>query len=142
LIQARTGWKIALDLPGSMHMKYMKDFFTGIPWQQMLPAQYLILNDNPEGESYIVCAVGSNNDFIVAYTPLGHPIELDLSPLNTESVSAFWFNPRSGSIREAGIVPSSRSHAFKPWASGWGSDFILIAIDKEKKDKFSKLIDK
>lgn len=34
-INARTGWKTALELPGSSQMKYMKDIFMILPWQNM-----------------------------------------------------------------------------------------------------------
>ena len=35
-ISARTGWKEALNLPGSTHMKYMRSLIESFPWQDAL----------------------------------------------------------------------------------------------------------
>ena len=128
-LNARTDWKEAIHLPGSMHMKYMKELLGIFPWQKMILNQSFLLNDNPENESYIVCAIGQNKDFIISYTPNGTPIDLDLPMLNPQKVKAFWYNPRSGTVKQIGEFSTSESHKFTPWAEGWGSDFVLIIMD-------------
>ena len=130
VINARTDWKQALNLPGSFQMSYMRKIVGILPWQSMKYDQSLILNDNLEDESYIVSAIGANNDFILAYTPTGRPIKVDMTKLETDTILACWFNPRSGSIKHIGEFSTSDSYKFEPWASGWGSDFLLILVDK------------
>lgn len=138
-INARTGWKTALELPGSSQMKYMKDIFMILPWQNMELDQSLILNDNPENESYILSAIGENNDFLIAYTPTGKSIVPDLTKMNSEKVNAYWFNPRSGKILYIGDFETRIPYEFKPWANGWGSDFLLILSDTDSYFDFSEL---
>jgi hypothetical protein len=126
IINARTDWQAALHLPGSSQMGYMKQIFGKIPWQKMALNQALILNNNIENESYMLCAIGLENNFIVAYTPTGNPIKVDLSKINSEKIKAFWFNPRSGKVKFTGDFETNVPHEFKPWSNGWGSDFLLI----------------
>jgi hypothetical protein len=127
--KARTGWKEALQLPGSRQMLYMKKVLTLFPWQKMVDNQALILNDNPEDQGYIVSAIGLDNDFIIAYTPVGRPIQLDLSKIGSNKVKAFWYNPRSGESLLIDTFYTSERPIFKPWATGRGSDFLLIILD-------------
>ena len=94
IINARTGWKDALHLPGSKQMRYLKDLLTCLPWQNMVYDPSIIVNSNPEDEGYMVCAKGNNNDFILVYTPRGRPISVDLSKINTHTIMAYWYNPR------------------------------------------------
>jgi len=129
IINARTDWKESLNLPGSIQMRFMKDLFEIFPWQKMVCNQSLIVNDNPEDESYIVCAVGPLNDFVISYTPYGKPIKINLTLLNAERVKAYWYNPRSGKVVKIGDFSTKESIVFKPWSNGRGSDFILVIMD-------------
>ena len=130
VIKARTDWYVALNLPGSLQMKYMKEIFELLPWQEMVYKQDLIQNDNPEDESYCVAALGNNKDFAVVYTPTGKPVKIDLSLLQSDKINAYWYNTRSGAIKLIGEYTTGKSYEFKPWSGGWGSDFLLILIDK------------
>ncbi len=139
LINARTDWQIALDLPGSSHMKYMKLFFELLPWQKMSLNQSLILNENPNDESYRVCTLGWNKKFMIAYTPSGKPIKLDLSKIESQNVNGYWFNPRSGKVTPIGNFTTNTPHEFSPWSTGWGSDFLLILAADDSTIDFEAL---
>lgn len=138
ILNARTDWTAALELPGSSQMKYMKEIFEILPWQKMIFNQTLIQNNNPENESYILSAIGENKDFIIAYTPTGNPIEIDLTKIDSEKAKAYWFNPRSGKIVNIGEFETKTLQEFKPWSEGWGSDFLLILVSKDANYDFSK----
>ncbi len=95
----------------------------------MINNQSLIVSENPNDLDYIVCALGSKRDFLLAYTPAGRAIELDLSNFNAQKVKAFWFNPRSGKSVKIGEYDVTNIPQFKPWAEGRGSDFVLVLMD-------------
>jgi hypothetical protein len=140
VIHARTDWKSAMYLPGSTHMKYMKDFLTTFPWQKMENDQSLILNNNSnEDDTYIICAIGADRDFIIAYTPLGKSIKPDISGMNADYVRAFWFNPRSGKVKMVGSYKVSDKPEFTPWSWGKGSDFILLIVNENNRYSFPDL---
>ncbi|MBS2096770.1 glycoside hydrolase family 140 protein [Carboxylicivirga linearis] len=126
IINARTDWQAALHLPGSFQMAYMRQIFEILPWQKMWLNQNLIWNDNPEDESYILSAISSDKQVVIAYTPTGNPVNIDLSAIDSKRIVAYWFNPRSGKTKKIGEFETMTSQEFKPWSSGRGSDFLLI----------------
>jgi hypothetical protein len=129
-MKARIRWRAALELPGASQMKYLKAFFESFPWQSMTYEPDLVLNPNPENESHIVASIGNDNDFIIAYTPTGNPIQLDLTKLKAKNqeIEAFWYNPRSGKSKSIGIFKTTENPVFTPWSNGWGSDFVLVVM--------------
>ncbi len=137
-LQARTGWKSALNLPGANQMTFMKSVFEKLPWQSMVNDQTLVLNENPEDETFITSAIGKDKDFIVAYTPTGKPMKIDVLELKSEKIQGFWFNPRSGKIKNIGEFETIEPIEFTPWARGRGSDFLLILIGESATYDFSK----
>ncbi len=138
VIQARTGWKQALHLPGSTHMGYMRTLFEQFDWQTMRYDPSLIVNENPEDESFRMAAIGADGTFLLAYTPTGKPVEVDLSGLRPGTVQGYWFNPRSGAVKHLGEFETAGSHTFEPWSGGWGSDFMLV-LTAQPLDKLDKL---
>lgn len=134
---ARTSWDESIQLPGSKHVMFMKELLTSFPWQEMTNDQSIISNENPEDSSYVVCAIGKKKDFVLAYTPMGKPIQIDLSKMNAENVSAFWYNPRDGKSKKIGEYTTAESPEFKPWSIGRGSDFVLVIMDINAKYNLS-----
>lgn len=130
-LQARTDWKVSLSLPGSEQMGFMKNLLEMFDWQSMVYDPSLIVNENIKDESHIIAAIGENKDFILAYTPTGKTIDLDVSRLEANTLYSYWFNPRSGTMKFLGENKMISKMEFKPWADGWGSDFLLI-VTKEK----------
>lgn len=136
VINARTGWQTALQLPGSSQMGYMRQIFEKLSWQKMELNQELIRHTNPENESYILSAIRSDKKVIIAYTPFGKPINIDFSKIDSKKIHAYWFNPRSGRTQHLGVFDTKTPYEFKPWASGRGSDFLLILTANNKKIDF------
>jgi hypothetical protein len=100
-------------------------------WQNMVYDPTLIVSENKEDKSYIIASVSKSKDFILAYMPTGRPFTLNASGLQPETVFSYWFNPRSGKIKYIGKDKVTSAMEFKPWAEGWGSDFILIVTNKK-----------
>lgn len=109
----------------------MKDIFSKIPWQTMRNEQALIMNENPEDSSFITSAIGSKKDFIVAYTPTGKSMTIDVSTLISDKIKGYWFNPRSGKLSYIGDFDTEKPVEFIPWAKGRGSDFLLILTNQK-----------
>lgn len=129
---ARTHWKTALDLPGAFQMGYMRQLFESFPWQNLLPDQSVIKNDNPEDAGYQIAAVSKDKDFLIAYTPYGRPLQIDMTRLSGKSFYAFWFNPRDNTRIKIGTVGNDPAVDFKPYAAGPGTDWVLVIKDPAK----------
>ena len=129
---ARTMWKTALDLPGAYQMGYMKNFFRFFHWENLVPVQSVIKNENPEDAGFQVAAVSKNQDFLIAYTPNGRPFKIDMTKLFGNALYAYWFNPRDETKLKIGDVKNEGILDFKPYAAGPGTDWVLVIVDVSK----------
>ena len=129
LMLARTDWNVAVYLPGSKHISYLKNILEVFPWFTLINDQSIILNENPKDSTHIICSIGEKKDFLLAYSPFGKPIKLNLSKIDAEIVSAFWYNTRSGKSVEIGNFKTEDIVEFKTWSYGRGSDFLLVIFD-------------
>lgn len=136
VIKARTGWKEAMQLPGARQMKYVKALFEYFLWQETENDQSLILNKNPENPEFQMALMANKKDFILAYTPWGNELVIDLPKMDAEKIVAYWFNPRSGDIAKVGEYSTNKEETFKPWSNGRGSDFVLILLDESSIDNY------
>jgi hypothetical protein len=133
---ARTGWKEAMQLPGARQIKYLNRLFTLLPWYDLEYTPSLIISENPQDRGYIVSAVNKKKNLIIAYTPQGKPVDIGLSDFKNHSFKALWYNPRSGEVLEIGQYKHDKSFTFTPWATGDGSDFVLILTRDDLKIDF------
>lgn len=127
---ARTSWKVSLDLPGSRQLTYMKRLFEAFPWQEMQYDPSLINGANNRDSTYQIAAIGPMQDFVIAYTPFGEPLDLNISTMKGEKVDAYWYNPRDGRSQKINSFDRSESIQCKPWSVGRGSDMLLILISQ------------
>lgn len=138
---ARTNWRRALDHPGAFQMGYMKTFFEAYPWQSMIPDQELILNFNPRSGAYQMAMISQERDIVFVYNPYGYPVQLDISRLVPEKLSAYWFNPRDGGYLYIGQFDHSYEGDFTPQSVGRGSDWVLILQDASRTYNRYTLVD-
>ncbi len=138
VIYARTGWEAAMQLPGAQSMEYLKRLFTAFSWQGLENNQSVILNENPGGQQFIAAATGKEKDILVVYTPVGEKITVDLSVLEPEKLTAYWYNPRSGKTKRIGEFSNTVQPEFTPWSSGEGSDFVLVVLGKDLPRQLAK----
>ncbi len=127
---ARTHWKRSLDLPGAYQMGYIRRLMEAHPWWRLMPEQRVIKNSNPEDEQYQVAAISEDMNFLIAYTPTGKPLQIDLSMLvGAPRLLAFWYNPRDGMSIQIGELKNEGVAEFKPYAAGPGTDWVLVIDD-------------
>lgn len=136
-IQARTGWKQALHLPGASEMGFMRSFFEAINWQHLEHSPKLVIGEQKQDAFYKIAALSEDERTAVLYTPVGESIEVDVTILKADSVYAYWFNPRNGYLHFIENFDTDSSRTFEPWAKGKGSDFILLLrADRLNKTNF------
>ncbi len=128
--KARSYWKESLDLPGANDIRHLKELLETFAWQEMEYDPSIILNNNPEDSAFMVSSIGKKKDYIIAYTPMGKPISIDLSKMQAENILAYWLNPRDGQVKEIGKYKKTDRPELAPWSDGRGSDFVLILTDE------------
>jgi len=121
-------WYEAIKLPGSTHIKYMKEFFSSFEWWKLVPAPEMLIDQPGKSDPHKFVAVAKTDDnkCMVAYLTEGMEIALLVPPSNgrtnlvppsngrtknTELIKypavAKWFNPSTGEWSKAGVVSQS-----------------------------------
>ncbi len=122
---ARTPWKESLELPGSKQMVHLKKLILSKPYLTRIPAQNLILGDNPEGFSHKVATADAARSFVMIYTPISQKISVDMSIFNDANLSGSWFDPMTGTHTAVDELTGD----FEP--PHGGKDWVLC-IDRDR----------
>jgi hypothetical protein len=132
-------WRESLDLPGAKQMKYLKNLMLSRPYLSRIPDQSLIV----DGQSFQklthirVTRDGStgNSDatYAFVYFTFVREIVLDLSVFRGNRVQGWWYDPRNGTVQDAGIYEkTSRLTVTYPGSSKFGGrDRILVLDDTD-----------
>jgi hypothetical protein len=99
LLHSGTGiakpWFEAMNLPGSLQMKYLHEFFASLQWWELRPDASLLSQSANDPAKFIAAAKTRRGDLAVVYLPVGGEIAIP-------SVrQAQWFDPRTGRWRKA-----------------------------------------
>ncbi len=127
---AKNNWYDAVDLPGAWDMIYVRMLMESRPMLSRKPEQKLILNEYMPETDYAVATKGEGYAFI--YIPTGLSIDVNLKKLDFKKVKAWWFNPRTGEVKEIGNFDAEKHKRLNPPSAGLGIDFILVLDDAEK----------
>ena len=120
------GWESNIDTPGVTQLTIWKDFFSSLPWQDLVPDQvHKVVTSGlgnpgdfktPVSQSdYCTAAKTSDGSVIVAYMPTARTITVDLASLKAPA-SAKWFDPTNGSYSAipGGPIPNKGTREFTP----------------------------
>jgi hypothetical protein len=129
---ARTPWKKAIDHPGAAQMGYARKLFESRPYQTLVPAPAVLVDDPGAGADRILAARAEDGGFIFIYSPTGQPITVHLGKIPGSRINAFWFDPRTGQSTSVGLFPSLGSRKFEPASHGRGNDWVLVLDDASK----------
>ncbi len=121
---AREPWTVAINSPGAIQMKHLKNLMLKYHFQEMVPAQAIISN---QGERYNYLTAIQGKNCILVYTCNGRPINLETEYTIGNELIARWFSPRDGKIVEAGEVDKNGISEFDPpGEEADGNDWVLI----------------
>ena len=134
------GWKYYIDTAGVTQLTIWKDFFSSLPWYDLVPDQ---------GHSVVTAGLGTYGDFktrvsdsdfctaaktpdgsiVVAYMPTVRAIAVNMASLKAPA-NAKWFDPTNGTytIVPGGPFASKGTRQFKPPGNNHDgdSDWVLL----------------
>jgi hypothetical protein len=109
-LTSSTAWSTALTKPGAQRMKYVRAFWDKTQWWKMAPDNSLVNNGfalRDPGKEYVI------------YLPTGGSGSVNLSAARG-TLSAEWFNPRTGETTSTGTVTGGGNHRFTaPDTNDW-----------------------
>lgn len=116
-------WRKALDRPGASQMRHLRSLMESRPPAGRVPDPSLLVEDYP-GANHMRAIRGQG--YASVYSPCGIPFSLRLGVLPGATVTASWFDPRTGATHPAGETPNTGEGRFVPPSSGRGEDWVLI----------------
>lgn len=121
----KENWWDALDAPGAIQMKYLKQLMLSRSFLDRVPDQSLIAGDAGEKYDYVIATRGI--DYAMAYTYNGRRFAVNMGKIKGEQAKASWFNPRNGRTEAIGTFPNQGIVEFDPPGEVEdGNDWVLI----------------
>jgi hypothetical protein len=123
---ARRDWRDALDLPGAGQMQHLRQLIESRSMFSRKPDQTVLVEPKAEAQHLQACR---GDDYILFYLPQGGTVMTNLASFRARAVQAWWFDPRTGRARNAGLFPHADQLQFTaPWA-GPCADWVLVLDD-------------
>jgi hypothetical protein len=111
-------WHVAMNLPGSTHMKHLKSLFASLQWWKLRPAEELLVEQPGISDPSRFVAVAKADEWLLAYLPVGGEVRLRIEGLG-QRLAARWFNPRTG-VWLARTAAQGATHRFNaPDSNDW-----------------------
>jgi hypothetical protein len=139
------GWKYYIDTPGAAQITLWRNFFSGLPWQDLVPDQdHSVLTaglgnygnlDTPVSISdYATASKTPDGAFVVAYMPTARTITVNMASLKAPA-NAKWFDPSNGAYTSiaAQPFPNKGAQQFTPPGNNHDGDgdWVLL-LDASK----------
>src|SRR5580693_691884 len=136
----KAGWQSHLDTPGVAQVKLWKEFFSGLPWQDLVPdldhsiltagyGTYGTFETRVSQSDYSAAANAPDGSIVVIYMPTARTITINMGALRG-SMRARWFDPTSGAYQDVPGSPFAKSgnHTFTPPGKNHDgdSDWVLV----------------
>lgn len=123
-------WQQALELPGANQMVHVRKLMTARPMLERIPDQSIIVENNLGPAERIQATRG--RDYAFVYSSVGKAFTVNPGKISGKTISATWFNPRTGKTTSAGTFGNQQPQQFTPPDSGYGHDWVLVLDDTAK----------
>lgn len=119
-------WSESLDAEGRITMKHLRTLIEARPMLSRVPDQTLVKDTLTEADRILATR---GDDYAFIYSSSGKPFTVRLGRISGKTVTASWFNPRTGEASLIGEFANSGEQTFTPPTSGAGEDWVLILDD-------------
>ncbi len=135
-----SGWKFHLDTVGVAQLTLWKEFFSSLPWQDLVPDQdhavvvagfgtFGNLQTRVSKSDFCTAAKTPDGSFVVAYMPTAREITVNMASLKAPA-DAKWFDPTNGTYTTipGGPFANTGTRQFKPPGNNHDgdSDWVLV----------------
>ncbi|MCA1595374.1 MAG: glycoside hydrolase family 140 protein, partial [Chloroflexi bacterium] len=126
---ARRPWYEAIHLPGAGQMQHARALLLSRPFLTRIPDQSLIVSDPGAGVHHLRATRDQDRTYALTYVPTPQKVTLDTGKLAASTLSAHWYDPRTGTSRLEGIVPRGGPVEFI--TPQGGPDWVLVLDNPE-----------
>jgi hypothetical protein len=131
-------WPDAINQPGATQMQHARALFESRPFLTRIPDDDVLVpgavpTAMPGAGRYHFSATrDSDGSYAMVYAPVGRPFTVRMNKITGASVTAWWFNPRTGNATSAGRFPNTGERVFTPPDPGEMIDWVLVLDDASK----------
>ncbi len=123
---AKLYWQDAMNEPGGLQMKYLKDLMLSYDFFSRKPAQDLLAEN---GDKYDYKVATKGNGYAMVYTYKGGTIAVKMDGFKTR-VKAQWYNPRDGKYQFIEEKENAGVASFvAPGEEVDGNDWVLVLTE-------------
>ncbi|MBI1388898.1 MAG: DUF4038 domain-containing protein [bacterium] len=133
------GWRKNIKHPGAESMKYLRDLVSTFRWTELIPDEQhglLVKGSEPFAQNDCAAsAVASDGSFALVYVPTPRELTIDASKMAGEMIQARWYDPTSGTYRDAGppFKRNQQRNFFTDMPNKAGdSDWVLVLEAKAR----------
>lgn len=117
-------WDEAIDDPGAGQMIHLKNLMLSKPYFERVPDQSLVAGN---GERYHRLLATRGKDYALIYTWNGRDMKINMGKIGGETVTASWYDPRTGKNSIIGKVENKGIRTFNPPGEVRnGNDWVLV----------------
>ncbi|HEY8549614.1 MAG TPA: glycoside hydrolase family 140 protein, partial [Vicinamibacterales bacterium] len=131
-------WYEAIEQPGAAQMQHGRALIESRPFLTRIPDPDLVVTDRvptsvPGAGRYVFAATrDADGSCAMVYVPVGRSFRVRLDRLSGDTVTAWWFNPRTGEATRIATFPRSGERTFTPPTPGELLDWVLVLDDSSK----------
>lgn len=119
-------WQQALDLPMANQVKHLKNLFLSRPFLNRIPDQTMIINKQEDNEHFVIATRDTEGSYAMVYFPTGQERRLSLLNLKAETLTVWWYDPRTGNSFEGNPILKVKEVSIQPPTFGKGNDWVLV----------------
>jgi hypothetical protein len=132
-------WSEAINQPGAAQMQYGRALMESRPFLTRVPDDSIIVTNTVptsvpgSGRYRFVATRDVAGTYAMVYAPVGRAFQVRMNVIKGPQVKAWWFNPRDGKAREAGLFENQGEREFLSPDKGEMIDWVLVLDDAAKK---------
>jgi hypothetical protein len=119
-------WSDGMNDPGSSQMQWVKKLMESVPYHEGSADSFVPVGS---GEKYDRLAAFRGTDFVFVYVYRGRSVGVNLSALRCETITAGWYDPRTGNWRK---IDGFRRETVMAFSAPDGEDWVLTVHDSAK----------
>ena len=145
------GWKDKIDTTGVEQLGIWKNFFSSIPWQELIPDQvhkvitdgfghYGDVDTRVSESDYATAASTPDGSTVVVYVPTARIIMINMATLRAPA-QARWFDPSNGHYQNipGGEITNNGLHEFtSPGKNSAGDEDWVLLVQTSEVERMSK----
>lgn len=121
---AKLYWQPAMEAPGALQMKYVKELLLSKPYFERVPDQSLV-QDNGQRYERVVASRGKK--YALLYTYTGGSFKVVMGKISGAKVRGYWLSPQDGTTQPIGEMDNAGVKEFDPPGERReGNDWVLI----------------